>query len=183
MSQLQQGLQTWGDICATEFCDRGKALPPDPHALAFTFSVTVWKGMGTLHCLCFKRNKYLIRKILEKCLCSASGLSLRKAMGWGVSRAQHLWGCVSRTLFWGLRTSQARCTHLDQHTSGSCLPCWGSGSPPGACPSKATGFAVSTVWALQDSPKVLHYEVFMVAWLLISGTGTCHSSEKVLNAT
>lgn len=46
MSQLQQGLQTWGDICATEFCDRGKALPPDPHALAFTFSVTVWKGWG-----------------------------------------------------------------------------------------------------------------------------------------
>lgn len=89
MAQLQEGLccslQTQGDQsserCAAESCGRRKAQTPDPHVLEFKFSVTVWKGMGTLHWWCFKSNRYLIR-CLEKCLLSTSGLTQRKGNGW-----------------------------------------------------------------------------------------------------
>lgn len=177
MSQLPQGLQTRGDICATESCDRRTAFPPDPHAVAFKFSVTVRKETGTLRWLCFKSDKYPIRKILEKCLLSASGPALRKAMGWGVRRAQHLGGRLSRTTVLGLRASQARCAHLELHTSGSRFPCWGSGSSSAVpVPAKqrvtTAGLPKSAaLWSVHGSVAP------------ISRSGTCRSSEKVLNAT
>lgn len=87
----------------------------------------------------------------------------------------NLLGGVSTTLLWGLGTSQARCKLLD--AAPVALLSTGSGSPcvvfvPPQQYVGALGF-----------PKSVPLRSVHGGVAPVSGTGTCGSSEKVLNAT